>query len=204
MWGSVQVAQSCLTVCDPVNYSMPGFPVLHHLPEFAKTHVHWVHEAIQPSCPLSSPFLPTFNLSQHQGLFQWVSSSHQVAKVLEIQLQHVRAVDWRMNSNSSTSAHFPSPSLLLEARLPGRKWYRAKWSLSLTRVPEECGGRGLEESPLFLQLWYQQPPQTTMGSLPQASWAHSTNSRFSQEVFYYRLSLFKFPLLQVSLSQFYQ
>ena len=62
-------------------------PALHHLPEFAQTHVHWVNDAIQPSHPLSSPS-PAFNLSQHQGLFQWVSSSHQVAKVLELQLQH--------------------------------------------------------------------------------------------------------------------
>ena len=68
--------------------SMSGFPVLHQLPELAQTHVHQVGDAIQPSRPLSSPSLPAFNLSQHQGLFQWVSSSHQVAKVLEFQLQH--------------------------------------------------------------------------------------------------------------------
>ena len=62
--------------------SKPGFPVHHHLPELAQTHIHWVGDAIQPSHPLSSPSL-ALNLSQHQGLFQWVSSSHQVAKVLE-------------------------------------------------------------------------------------------------------------------------
>ena len=62
--------------------STPGFPVLHQLPELAQTHVHWVGDAIQPSHPLSSPSSPIFNLSQHQGLFQGVSSSHQVAKVL--------------------------------------------------------------------------------------------------------------------------
>ena len=66
----------------------PGFPVHHQLPELAQTHVHWVSDAIQPSHPLSSPSPPALNLSQHQGLFQWVSSSHQVAKVLEFQLQH--------------------------------------------------------------------------------------------------------------------
>ena len=60
--------------------SMPGFPVLRYLLEFAHTHVHWVGDAIQQSHPLSSPFPPAFNLSQHQGLFKWVSSSHQVAK----------------------------------------------------------------------------------------------------------------------------
>ena len=66
----------------------PGFPVLHHLPEFEQTHVHWVGDAIQPFCPLSSPSPPAFNLSQHQGLFQWVSSLYQLAKVLGFQLQH--------------------------------------------------------------------------------------------------------------------
>ena len=68
--------------------SMPGFPVLHYFSEFTKTHVHWVSDAIQPSHPLSSPSPPAFNLSQNQGLFLWVGSSHQVAKVLEFHLQH--------------------------------------------------------------------------------------------------------------------
>jgi len=68
--------------------SVPGLPVYHPLPEFTQTHVHWVGDAIQPSHPLSSPSPPTLNFSQHQGLFKWVSSSHQVAKVLEFQLQH--------------------------------------------------------------------------------------------------------------------
>ena len=68
--------------------STPGFPVHHQLPELAQTRVHWVDDAIQPSHPLSSPSPLAFNLSQHQGLFQWVSSSHQVAKVLELQLEH--------------------------------------------------------------------------------------------------------------------
>ena len=82
------VTQSCLTLWDPMDYSTPGFPVHHQLPELIQTHVHWVSDAIQPSHPLSSPSPPAFNLSQHQGLFKWVSSSHQVAKVLEFQLQH--------------------------------------------------------------------------------------------------------------------
>ena len=68
--------------------SMPGLPVRHQLPELTQTHVHWVSDAIQLSHPLSSPSLPTFNLSQHQGLFKWVSSSYQVAKLLEFQLQY--------------------------------------------------------------------------------------------------------------------
>ena len=71
----------------PRTASVPGFPVLHHLLEFAHTHVHCVSDAIQPSHPLSSHSPPAFNLSQHQGLFQWISSSHQVAKVLELQHQ---------------------------------------------------------------------------------------------------------------------
>ena len=81
------LARSCLTLCNPMDCSMPGLPVHHQLPEFTQTHVHWVSDAIQPSHPLLS-LSPTFNLSQHHGLFKWVSSSHQVAKVLEFQLQH--------------------------------------------------------------------------------------------------------------------
>ena len=82
------VTQSCPTLCDPMDYSMTGLPVHHQLPEFTQTHVHRVGDAIQPSHPLFSPSPPALNLSQHQGLFQWVSSSHQVAKVLEFQLQN--------------------------------------------------------------------------------------------------------------------
>ena len=81
------VAQLCLTLCDPLDCSTPGLPVHHQLPEFTQTHVHWVSDAIQPSHPQSSRS-PAFNLAQHQGLFHWISSLHQVAKVLEFQLQH--------------------------------------------------------------------------------------------------------------------
>ena len=77
------VAQSCPTLCDPLNHSMPGLPVHHQLPEFTQTHVHWVGDAIQPSHPLS-PSPPALSLSQHRGLFQWVSFSHQVAEVLGV------------------------------------------------------------------------------------------------------------------------
>ena len=82
------VTQSCPTLHDPMNHSMPGLPVHHQLLEFTQTHVHWVSNAIQPSHPLLFPSPPALNLSQHQGLFQLVSSSHQVVKVLEFQLQH--------------------------------------------------------------------------------------------------------------------
>ena len=74
------VAQLCPTLCDPMDCSTPGLPVLHHLPELAQTHVHWVSDAIQLSHPLLSPSPPALNLSQHQDIFQWASSSHQVAK----------------------------------------------------------------------------------------------------------------------------
>ena len=80
------VAQSCPTLCDRMNRSTPGLPVHHQLPEFTQTHVHRLSDAIQPSHPLSSPSHPAPNPSQHQGLFQWVNSSHEVAKVLEFQL----------------------------------------------------------------------------------------------------------------------
>ena len=89
--GSVQfslVAQSCPTPCNPMNRSTPGLPVHHQLQKSNQTHVHRVDDAIQPPHPLSSPSPSAPNPSQHQGLFQWVSSLHQVAKVLEFQLQH--------------------------------------------------------------------------------------------------------------------
>ena len=81
------VATLCLTLCDPMNCSTPGFPVLHCLREFAQTHVQWVSDAIQSLHPLSPSSPLALNLSQHQGLFQWAGSSHQVAR-LELQLQH--------------------------------------------------------------------------------------------------------------------
>jgi len=92
------IAQSCLTLCNPMDRSIPGLPVHHQLAEFTQTHVHWVGDTIQPSHPLSSPSPSAFNLSQHQGLFQWVSSSHQVAKVLEFQLQH-QSFQWILRTD---------------------------------------------------------------------------------------------------------
>ena len=79
------VALSCPTLCNTMDCSTPGFPVLPYFPEFAQTHVHWVDDVIQPSHPLSSPSHALY-LSKHQGLFQWVGSLHQVAKVFELQL----------------------------------------------------------------------------------------------------------------------
>ena len=86
-------SQSYPTLCNPMNNSIPGLPVHHQLPEFTQTHVHRVSDAIQPSPLLSSPFPPAPNPSQHQGLFQWVNSLHEVAKVLGFQLQH-QSVQW--------------------------------------------------------------------------------------------------------------
>ena len=85
---SVQFSCSVMSLCDPMDCSTPGFSVHHQLPELTQTHGHWVGYAIQLSHPLSSPSFPAFHRSQHQGIFQWISSSHQVAKVLELQLQH--------------------------------------------------------------------------------------------------------------------
>ena len=88
-FSSVQFSHSVVsTLCDPMDCSTSGLPIDLQLLELAQTHVHWVRDAIQPSHPLSSPSPPTFNPSQHQGLFKWVTSLYQVAKLLEYQLQH--------------------------------------------------------------------------------------------------------------------
>ena len=90
------IAQSCPSLCNPIETSTAGFLILHCVLELAQTHVRWVGDAIQPSHPLSSPSPPALNLSQHQGLFQWASSSHQVAKGLEFQLQ-LQSLQWIFN-----------------------------------------------------------------------------------------------------------
>ena len=93
------VDQSCPTPWNPMGCSMPGFPVHHQLLKLTQTHDHWVSNAIQPSHTLPSPSRPAFNLSQYQGLFQWVRSLHQVAKVLEFQLQH-QSFQWIFGTDS--------------------------------------------------------------------------------------------------------
>ena len=110
------VAQSCLTLCDPMDCSTPGFPVHHQLLEFIQTHVHWVGDAIQPSHPLSSPSPPTFNLSQHQGLFKWVSSLHQVTKILaSASVLPMNIQDWFPLGWTSWIRYALSPSHWLSA-----------------------------------------------------------------------------------------
>ena len=90
--------QSCPSLCDPMNRSTPGLPVHHRLPEFTQAHVHPVSDTIQPSHPLSSPSPPAPNPSQHQGLFQWVNSLHEVAKELKFQLQH-QSFQWTLRTD---------------------------------------------------------------------------------------------------------
>ena len=102
------VVQSCLTLCNPRNRSKTGLPVHHQLPEFTQTHVHWVSDAIQTSYPLSPPSPSTFNLSQHQGLFNWVISSHQVAEILEFQLQH-QSFQWTPRTDLLSDGLVGSP-----------------------------------------------------------------------------------------------
>ena len=115
------VAQSCPTLWDPMDCSTQGFPVPHQLLELAQSHVHQVSDAIQPSHPLSSPSPPALNLSQHQGLFQWVSSLHQVAKVLELQLQH-QSFQWI----------FRTVWITRNCRKFCKRWeYKTTWSASL-------------------------------------------------------------------------
>ena len=101
------VTQLCLILYDPVDCSTPVFPVHHQIPELAQTHVHRVGDALQPSHSLSSPSPPAFNLPRHQGLFQWVSSLHQVARVLELQLQH-QSFQWRTLKGHYHTCCFPS------------------------------------------------------------------------------------------------
>ena len=102
------VAQSCPSLCDSMDCSMPGLSAHHQLQEFTQTHVHRVSDAIQPSHSLSSPSPPTFNLTQNQGLFQWVRSLHQVAKVLEFQLQH-QSFQWTLRTDLLEDGLIRSP-----------------------------------------------------------------------------------------------
>ena len=109
------VAQSCPTLCNPMNRSMPGLPVHHQLLEFTQTHVHRVGDAIQPSHPLWSPSPLVPNPSQHQGLFQWVNSSHQVAKALEFQLQH-QSFQWTPRTDLLQDGLVGSPCSLRDSQ----------------------------------------------------------------------------------------
>ena len=122
---------------QPMNCSTPGFPVHHQLPESKQTHVHWVGDAIQPSHPLSSHSPPALNLSQHQGLFKWVSSLDQVAKVLEFHLQH-QSYQWRawgafkfMTKRHKDLVSNPSSVTLAT-------WSKAGYTISVLPGPLSC------------------------------------------------------------------
>ena len=136
-YSSVQfssVAQSCPTLCEPMDCNTPGLPAHHQLPEFIHTHIHWVSDAIEPSRPLSSPSPPALSLSQDQSLFQWVSSLHQVGKVLEFQLQHQLKFfqqlcnTWFEIRNCNASSIF----LLLSAFSKSFRSLGSKWSPRLS------------------------------------------------------------------------
>ena len=131
------VIQLCLTLCNLMDCSMPGFPVLHSLSEFAKTHVRWIGDAIQSSHPLLSPPPPAFNLSQHQGLFQWVSSLHQRTKVLELQIQHqsfqcIFRVNFPLGLTGLISLLFKGLSRVFYSTTV---WKHHSWAISLLYGP---------------------------------------------------------------------
>ena len=132
-------AQSCLTICDPMDCSMQGFPVHLQLPKLAQTHIHQVGDAIQPSCPLSSPSPPVFNLSQHQGPFQWINSLHKVAKVLEFQLISFR-IDWFdflvVQGTLKSLQHQGSKESILQL---SAFFINTCWNVRIGQVPENFG-----------------------------------------------------------------
>ena len=153
------VTQSCPILCNLMAWSTPGPPVHHQLPEFTQTHVHWVSDAIQPSHPLSSRYPTACNLSQHQGFFKWVSSSHKVAKVMEFQLQH-QSFQWtpktyllqdglvgspcssRDSQESSPTPHFKSISSSVLSFL---------YSPTLTSLPDYWKNHSLDQTDLCWQ-----------------------------------------------------
>ena len=162
-----------------------GFPVLCYLLEFAQTHVHWVGDAIQPSHPLLSPSLPAFNLSQHQGLFQWVDSSHQVAEVLEFQLQH-QSFQWtfsvdllwdglvwspyfpRDSQESSPAPQFHSINLSVFSLLSGPilycwVWTRYKFLLIRTTWCHVPTDQGPHQGPQNVSFWVEGSSQGPPG-----------------------------------------
>ena len=160
------VAQSCPTLCDPMACITPGLPVHHQLPEFTQTHVHWVGDAIQPSHPLSSPS-PSFNLSQHQGVFKWVSSSHQVAKVLECQL-HSCCLPHDLNNKNENNfqefaKNFEFVHFVLSLFLDGDS--SKKLVIQLTSFQNFQKNSGIFFPPLSSAL---QPPETNQWKLQDA------------------------------------
>ena len=158
------VTQSCLTLCNPMDCSSPGFPVHPQLPELAQTHVHQVSDAIRPSYHPSSPSPPTCNLSQHQGLFQWFSSSHQLAKVLEFQLQH-QSFQWIFRTDMCVCVCvrvcvcIPRANIVLYANYWTKKWQPIPVFLlenSMDRGAQQATVHGVASSQTWLSNWAYQ------------------------------------------------
>ena len=181
------ITQWCPTLWDHMDCSMPRFPVLRYLPEFAQSHVYWVGDTIQPSHPLSPPSPPAFNLSQHQGPFQWVSSSHQVAKVLELQLQHP-AFQWifRVNFLEDWQVWFPcsprdsqesSPAPQLESinsLVLSPRHRESEWETPASALLGLRGGGWRDENKIMKTYYGNGQALGIMGVLGKwASWHHS-------------------------------
>ena len=126
------------TLCDPMDCNTPGLPIHHQVPEFTQTQVHWVGDAILPSHPLLSPSPPAFNLSQHQGLFKWVSSSHQVASTLAWKIPWMEEPGRLQSMGSLRVRHAWATSLSL---FSFTHW-RRKWQPTPVFLPGESQGRG--------------------------------------------------------------
>ena len=140
------VLQSCPTLCNPMDYSTQGLPVHHQLPEFVQTHVHQVSDSIQPSHLLSSPS-PAFKLSQHQSLFQWGSFSHQVAKVLECQLQH-QSLRWIFRTDFFSGWLVWSPCSPRDSQESSKAQFKSISSLALSFL----------YSPTHIHIWLLEKP----------------------------------------------
>ena len=155
------VAQSCLTLCNPMDCSIPGFPVIRHCPEFAQTHVHWVSDAIQPSHPLSSPSPPAFNLSQHQDLFPmsrlftWAGQSigaSVLASVLPMNIQNwLSRIDWFhllavQGTLRSLLQHHSSKEPIL--------WHSACFMVQLSHLYMTIGKTIAKELRYYLEEWF--------------------------------------------------
>ena len=140
--------------------STPGLPVHHQYPELTQTHVHWVSDAIQPSHPLSSPSPPTFNLFQHQGLFQWVSSSHQVAKELGFQLQH-QSFQWICRTRFLYSGLVGIP----HQDTPMRFSFLNTWETSDCKRPGTSGSGGVKKTKTMGAIWTQSSGRPSLSVL---------------------------------------
>ena len=145
------VTQSRPTLRDPMDCSMPGLPVHHQVLEFTQSHVHWVGDAIQPSHPLSSPSPPAFNRSQHRGLFQWVSSSQQLAKVLEFQLLH-QAFQWLFRNDLPFP--FPVDHVLWELSSVTCPFWVALYSMAHSFIELDEAVVHVIRLVRFLWLWF--------------------------------------------------